>query len=506
MVSRAVRMPSVPLDALIELSELDGLVMENPRATFRAQSGSTLIGAGPLCAPDRTVGVAMAINAGDVLAGKYEVLSLIGRGTASFVMSARHRGFDSEVALKFFDPELVDHREAARRFALECKNALRLRSDAIVRVFELEQLPNGQPFLVMERLVGRDLRTALAEAGRFSLARSATLALEACEALATAHAVGISHRKLKPEKLFLTHAAGREQLKLLDLGSSHEQHESSHRVPTVNTGGVPLYMSPEQMRGAAAIDARSDIWSLGCVLFEMLAGTPLFLHGSLAQACVAVLERPTPSLRALRAEVPAALEEAVLRCLQKEPAQRFEHVVELAWALVPFASADAEVHAARCAHIFEEHGLLARRAPRVTAAQLDQHAAAVDAAAPANMRTWPSAFGPALLPRSGPVEDTLRTEASRSLLRVKLRRAIANTRLASRSTWLSTLAVGLFVLGCYLALHPSPHAQRRLAARAAAARLEARTPTREASSEAARSAPATPAWSKPSSSVPGPDL
>jgi hypothetical protein len=311
---------------------------------------------------------------------------------------------------------------------------------------------------------------------------------------------------LKPEKLFLTNATGQEQLKLLDLGSGHEQHASSHRVPTVNTGGVPLYMSPEQMRGAAEIDARTDIWSLGCVLFEMLSGTPLFLHTSLAQACVAVLERPTPSLRdrfcasagpgrSTCPEIPVALEEVVLRCLQKKPTQRFDNVAELAWALLPFAPSDAHVHVVRCTHIFEEHGLVSRqRVARATPAQLDLHAAAADALAPANARAWPSELGASMVPFSGPVEDTLRVEASRAAPSL----TIATHRLDLISGWRTVLAILLFVLGCVLSLHPSPRAARQAAARATRTGLKGRTPVREPNSGVFSSdgSASSPSWSE----------
>ncbi|HTU60539.1 MAG TPA: serine/threonine-protein kinase, partial [Polyangiales bacterium] len=459
MGSPAARMPSIPLDALIELTELDGLVMENPRATFHARTGSTLIGPGPVRLLQQPSGVAKLPKLGEVLAGKYEVRSLIGRGATSYVMSALHRVFETEVALKFLDPELIDHSEALRRLALQCSNASRLRSDFIVRTFELERLQSGQPFLVMERLVGRDLRTALAAAGRFSLQRSVRLALEACEALATAHALGITHRALKPEQLFLVSDGEHEHLKLLDLGSDQGPHASSHRVPTVNAAGVPLYMSPEQLRGAAEIDARADIWSLGCVLFEMLCGRPLFLHASLAQACAAVLEGPIPALRTLRPEIPVALEELVLRCLEKRAAERFDSVVELAWALFPFAGPDAHVHVARCAQIFEEYGLLSRsRVARASPAQLDLHAAAVDALAPANARSWAPEVASKESTVSEPSEDTLRVAPSPADVAAKttLRRRLS-------SAWPTLLTVVLFVLGCVLALHPSPRAAQKRA-------------------------------------------
>jgi serine/threonine protein kinase len=320
-------------------------------------AGGTLAGPGPQTVfgpPPFT----MPFSPGQVLAGKYEVVSLIGVGGISFVVAALHRGFDNYVALKFLRPEFALHPEAARRFIAEAKSNFKLRSEHIVRVLDVDRLPNEKPFMVMERLAGFELRALIADRGPLSVELAVDFALQTCEALATAHAARVIHRDIKPENLFVTrHSDQPEQIKVLDFGICREVltlDQPHQRIVTTEAVGSPPYMSPEQVRGAPDIDARSDIWSLGCVLYEMLSGTAPFHRPSAPEAFAAVLEAPAPPLRELVADLPQELDAVVARCLAKEPRDRFQSVAELADALVPFAPVRAYANAARSAQILDE--------------------------------------------------------------------------------------------------------------------------------------------------------
>lgn len=347
----------VPMDALHELSVRDGLAIENPLAALAPQASSTLVGSGARARPERLVMGPHDLESGDLLAGKYEVECALGRGTSSFVVAARLRDFGLDFALRFMKPDWIDAAEAVRRFKRESLNACLLRSDHIVRVYGMEVQSGGQPFLVMERLSGYSLRSALRESGSFPVARALKLALEACEALACGHALGIHHLALKPEKIFLVQGFGHEALKIRDLGRGHESHASRHRVPTIKVEAAPLYLAPEQVQGEANLTHKVDIWALGCILFEMLTGEPAFLRATFAETCSAVLaEEPHDLLGAL----PFRLAEAIRRCLEKDPRRRFDNVLELAAVLSPYAPRAASIHVARCATTFADSDQLPR--------------------------------------------------------------------------------------------------------------------------------------------------
>ncbi|HTU58951.1 MAG TPA: serine/threonine-protein kinase, partial [Polyangiales bacterium] len=319
--------------------------------------GSTLSGTGPrttFLAPVFT----MPFAVGQVLAEKYVVDALIGVGGISFVVAAFHRGLESQVALKFLRPEFAHHPEASRRFVAEAKSNFKLHSEHIVRVLDVDRLADGVPFMVMERLAGVELRALIADRRVLPSELAVDLALQACEALATAHAARIVHQDIKPENLFVVSQSDRpHQLKLLDFGICREvitRDRRADRVMTSAAVGSPPYMSPEQVRGAADLDARSDIWSLGCVLYEMLSGRALFQRASQAEEFAAVLEAPYVPLPELVPTIAGELDQVVARCLAKLPSERFQTVAELADALVPFAPAHAYVHAARCAQLLDE--------------------------------------------------------------------------------------------------------------------------------------------------------
>ena len=296
---------------------------------------------------------------GQLIHGKYELLRLLGSGGVGYVVAARHIGFDDLVALKFLRPEFATHQEAVSRFTIEARASFRLRSEHVARMLDVD-IHDGVPFIAMELLEGQDLRNVLEARRVLEVAPTVDYLLQTCEALAAAHAIGVIHRDIKPENLFLLgNGDGHEHLKVLDFGISkvavRGDNRKTHQALTRLAVGTPPYMSPEQVRASSALDARSDIWSVGCVLYELLTGTAPFDRVSLMQACAAVLEDEPLAPHELNAQVPEGLSAIVMRCLRKDPNDRFPDVASLAEALSTFGSGRFASYAARCrAHLAGE--------------------------------------------------------------------------------------------------------------------------------------------------------
>jgi len=278
------------------------------------------------------------VKVGEVLVDKYRVEQVLGAGGMGLVVAATHIVLDEKVAIKLMLPEAARQSHAAPRFVREARAAAKIKSEHVARVSDVGTLPNGTPFMVMEHLTGRDLADVLGAGGPLPAAVAVEYLLQACEALAEAHAAGIVHRDLKPANLFLTHRAdGSPCIKVLDFGISKLTTASSDlRTKTSAVMGSPLYMSPEQLRSARDVDARSDIWAIGAVLFELLTGATPFDAETIPQLCMMIVEAPTPPLG--RSDVPPGLEAVIQRCLEKDRERRFQHVGELAEALSPFVS------------------------------------------------------------------------------------------------------------------------------------------------------------------------
>jgi hypothetical protein len=295
---------------------------------------------------------------GTVVGGKYAVDALIGCGAMGYVMSATHVHLGQAVALKILRPELVSNPDVVARFATEARAVARIDSEHVARVFDVGVLDGGAPFIVMELLTGSDLANVLAEGTRFSPETAVGYVLQACEALAIAHSRGIVHRDIKPENLFLARTVqGTDVIKVLDFGISKLALQggaidgASLLVRTAAPLGSPVYMSPEQVRAATDLDARTDLWSLGCVLYELLAGKVAFDAGSITQLCAAILERPAPSLRSVRGDIHPRLDDVIARCLEKRREHRYADVADLALALLPFARPSARVSVERCCYV-----------------------------------------------------------------------------------------------------------------------------------------------------------
>jgi tRNA A-37 threonylcarbamoyl transferase component Bud32 len=283
------------------------------------------------------------LQIGRILAGKYRLDHLLGKGGMGTVVAATHLGLGRKVALKFMRPGLVDDGESLGRFTREARAAAALRGEHVVQVMDVEvDADNGAPYIVMEHLEGSDLASVVQVRGALPPVEAVNYLLQACEGLAEAHANGIIHRDLKPANLFLTRRPdGTPLVKVLDFGvsklSEAAQSGSFHITEPRKALGSPQYMSPEQMIASADVDRRTDIWALGVILYELLAGKRPFVAGSFLELSLEVTNRAPPSLARQVPGLAPGLVAIVERCLQKTPGGRFADVAALADALGPHA-------------------------------------------------------------------------------------------------------------------------------------------------------------------------
>jgi eukaryotic-like serine/threonine-protein kinase len=305
---------------------------------------------------------AAGVREGDILAGKYRVERVLGIGGMGVVVAAHHIQLDEKVALKFLLPDALHNAQAVARFVREARAAVKIKNEHVARVSDVGTLPNGAPYMVMEYLDGGDLAAWIQERGALPVEQAVEFVLQACVAVADAHALGIVHRDLKPANLFCARRTdGQLSIKVLDFGiSKMTQLGGSGPSAMTNTTalmGSPLYMSPEQMRSAKDVNPQTDLWAIGTILFELLTGKPPFLGESLPELVLRITNDPPPSLRSFRPEVPAALEAVILRCLEKDRQRRYPNVAELALALLPFAPKRGKASVERISGIIQAAGL-----------------------------------------------------------------------------------------------------------------------------------------------------
>jgi serine/threonine protein kinase len=288
------------------------------------------------------------VQIGQIINGKYRIERQIGRGGMGIVLAATHLQLEHLVAIKVMRRDLVVDDKALDRLLMEARSAARIRSEHVARVLDVGTLDvglpgEGSPFIVMEYLEGENLADLLDREGALDVGQAASFLMQCCLALAEVHVAEMVHRDLKPGNLFIARLPdGSPTVKIVDFGIS--KHIGAARDHAATTSpqvlGSPFYMSPEQMR-AESVDERSDIWGLGAILFEMLTGRPPFIGDTLPEVYSAVLNDAPPAVDSLRQGVPGGLDDVVQRCLEKDPAQRFCDVADLAEALAPYAGATA---------------------------------------------------------------------------------------------------------------------------------------------------------------------
>jgi serine/threonine-protein kinase len=296
----------------------------------------------------------LPVHKGDVFAGRYEVDRVLGSGGMGMVVRAKHVKLDEMVAIKFLLPGACSL-ERVTRFEREARAVAKIKGDHVAKVLDLGSLESGAPYIVMEYLDGEDLDQRLRRCGRLPVAEAIDFVTQVCEAMAEAHTLGIIHRDLKSSNLFVVRLPdGSERVKVLDFGIAKMEgpvvaEESKTRTMAVM--GSPTYMSPEQLRATRDVDARTDIWALGVILYELLTGTVPFDGDGLPELYIAIANAAPPPMR--RASVPDELEDVIFRCLAKSRDDRYRDVAELAHALAAFGPPSARASAERTRKIVE---------------------------------------------------------------------------------------------------------------------------------------------------------
>lgn len=275
---------------------------------------------------------------GKVLDGRYRLESLLGSGGMGYVYRARHEKLGNEVAIKILRDSEAANDETVERFRREAQSASFIGHPGIVRVIDFGVAAGGAHYMVMELLDGEDVSRRLSTAGPFPVQSAVKLLLEACEALEAAHRAGIVHRDLKPENLFLARLPeGGERLKVVDFGlakMSDVERPGVRGAKLTKTGtvfGTPKYMPPEQALGKGA-DARSDVYSLGCIAYEMLTGVaPFDAENYLGIVNQHLFDPPPPFATANPSlSIPYALEAVIMQALAKKPEERIQSMESFA--------------------------------------------------------------------------------------------------------------------------------------------------------------------------------
>jgi tRNA A-37 threonylcarbamoyl transferase component Bud32 len=285
------------------------------------------------------------LEVGAVIGGKFRIERIVGAGGMGVVAVAVHEQLDQRVAVKVLHDHLASDDVVVERMLREARAVAKLRSEHACRVSDFGRLDSGAPYFAMELLDGRDLARVLAS-GPLATATAVGYVVQACVAIAEAHGQGIVHRDLKPANLFVAKRLdGSPLIKVLDFGIAKAPGRSAAITQTDSVMGTPGYMAPEQFRSSRDVDARADIWALGVILYEAISGRVPFPATSLAEAAIKIAtEEPEPI------DVADELRAIVLRCLAKEPGERFDDVGALARALAPFggpsAARDAELASA----------------------------------------------------------------------------------------------------------------------------------------------------------------
>ncbi|MBX3185907.1 MAG: serine/threonine protein kinase [Labilithrix sp.] len=284
--------------------------------------------------------VAAPLHSG-LVADRYQLLSEVARGGCGAVFEARDLAHDTIVAIKILQPGGFD-RAAAARFMREARVAAAIRHPNVCAVSDSGTLDDGSPFLVMERLHGETLRAYVGRVVRLDAEEAIEFAVQMLSGLEASHAIGIVHRDVKPENIFLVRPKGCMPLvKLLDFGmcrgaavhARNDVFEEELRLDRTLTRagtvvGTPEYMAPEQASGRRQFDLRIDLYAVGVVLYETLTGTRAFYGTDPRAVLLAVLGRQLPNVRAIRPDLPVAVDRIVARALERDPRARYHSAAE----------------------------------------------------------------------------------------------------------------------------------------------------------------------------------
>ena len=281
---------------------------------------------------------------GELVAGRYKVRKEIARGGMSVIVAARDVRLGRLVALKVLLPRYRGVERVVDCFVAEAQMLARINNRHVITVLDQGTIAHstrepGIPFLALELLHGQNLRNYAVGHWPLELARVARFGVQACEGIAALHAEGITHQDVKPDNLFVSSEPdGSECIKVLDLGIALRPGVPPDR--SAQGAGSPGYMSPEQMNAPASTDGRSDIWSLGAVLYELFAGRAPFDAKDARDFCKRVIGDETPRLGDVRPDLPMGIVSAVERCLESDRERRFQDVAELARCLAPYAESE----------------------------------------------------------------------------------------------------------------------------------------------------------------------
>jgi eukaryotic-like serine/threonine-protein kinase len=301
----------------------------------------------------------VALKPGGIVGGKFRVDRVLGEGGMGIVVAATHLQLGQTVALKCMRPEVVSP-SYLKRFMREARASVKLKSQHAARVIDVGAFEDGMPYIVMEYLEGQDLSELLKQRGRLPVHEAVEYMLQACEAIGEAHSYGIVHRDIKPANLFLAQGpGGAPTIKVLDFGVSkildlEAQGDDTNPGGRIRDGrplrandsvvtrvtdllGSPSYMAPEQVLNASAADTRSDIWSVGVILFKLVCGRGPFTAESLGELVQQVMKNRIPTVGELLPDCPPGFSEVVAKCLERDRLKRFADIPELARALAPYA-------------------------------------------------------------------------------------------------------------------------------------------------------------------------
>ncbi|HUS27662.1 MAG TPA: protein kinase [Kofleriaceae bacterium] len=268
--------------------------------------------------------------------GAYKILDQLGEGGMGTVWRAEHMGIGRKAAVKMLHGEYSHRAEIVQRFFNEARAATQISDPGIVQIFDFGTTPEGYAYIVMELLVGEALDRRLQRLGKLTVHDALRIMRQVSSTLGAAHAQGIVHRDLKPENVYMVRdpeVPGGERAKILDFGIAKLSDNAGIKTQTNAIMGTPMYMSPEQCRGAGGIDARSDVYALGCLMFALITGLPPFVAEGHGELIVMHLTQPAPLMSSRAQHVAPAVDAIAARCLAKNPAERYASGTELAHAI-----------------------------------------------------------------------------------------------------------------------------------------------------------------------------